>query len=644
MAQFARHESFRPTGTRTPLRDSFNAVHDFLKAGVSDLTPSLPKGIEHKIKEGIARGLVQVQSRKNTKICVSTNDRDLISKTIFEQINAKTAPTFHNRVPQHLFKILHNSYKELCLKLVKQQNDLPQHDVGIASINEIVPQTPLQSPLEETDSILSEDYNYDTDHIADDHYFKVETKLDVQACKFKTQLQEVEHERKAIRRQLREKARKIKYKIQDVELQCKAAEKKRDDTLKAMEVRRSEQDRIGDYGSEYIGYNVFESTHYCFARQEDTARYSSLKIQDQAVVNRLFNMTAKVLMRKVREAVMQKTELVGGEKFPSITCFLGAQLLDSGNVRLWANSTDDYDFSNFKTDAFDGLSGMPPWDQAIFGSFTSHLTEPYNTYSVEVKDVTAEVVKLQDRKGKAAVITKLVTQNSTAIPSLHLDIFKDVRVSRNTTHDNTEALVLDLSSAATAKEVVRQGLLWEGRTHLCKAFDVTNLDRCGYCQEYGHYATICTSLPRCGNCADQHSTKVCRSSYIKCVLCEEPHRDCSGQCQGKKARRVDMLNARFPSEYCLSPSVVPPREGEGAIPTLNPPKTDLSAPQIEQSDTMKEVPSNSGAKPAQSTFSFALTPSAQQLQDKFPAIEAALEFDMSIQETGTCSKLTVQKD
>ena len=606
------------------LSHSFNAIQDFLKAGVSDNAPSLPKGIKKKIQEGITRGLVEVESRVYSNTCVSIDNRDLMSKAIFEEINAKTAPVFHNRVPQYLFKTLQDSYNELCLKLVKQQNAMPQQDVGIASVNGIMPQTPPQSPPEETESTFSDDCDYDTEHIAEIGYYKVENKLDVRACKLKAQLQEVEHKRKAIRQQLREKARKIKNEIQDVELQCKAAKKKRHDTLKAMEIRRSEQDRTGDYGGEFVGYNVSESAQFHFARQEVTARYSTLRIQDQAVVNRLFNMTATVLMRKVQEAVMQKVEWVGDHKFPSITYFLAAELSNSGNVRLWANSTDDYALGNSKTDAFDGLSNMPPWDQAIFGSFASHLTEPYETCSVEVKDVTVDMVEFRDRKGKAAVITKFVTQNLTTIPSLHIDIIKDVRVFRDTTNDNAQALVLDLSNAATANEVIQQGLQWEGRTHLCRAFDVRFLDRCGYCQGYGHHASICTILPRCGNCADQHSTKVCTPSCSRCLLCEEPDKTGSAHCREKKVRRVDKLNARFPLEDCPSTGEVPLKEQEAVIPTANSPKTDLPVPKLGQLDTMKKDLSNSGSIPARSTFSFALPPSAQQLQDKYPAVDADL--------------------
>ena len=71
---------------------------------------------------------------------------------------------------------------------------------------------------------------------------------------------------------------------------------------------------------------------------------------------------------------------------------------------------DDYDFSKHKTGAFDGQSDMPPCNPAIFASFASHLTESYEIYLVEVKDITAEMVELRDRKGKAAVIAKVIKQ------------------------------------------------------------------------------------------------------------------------------------------------------------------------------------------------------------------------------------------
>ena len=200
--------------------------------------------------------------------------------------------------------------------------------------------------------------------------------------------------------------------------------------------------------------------------------------------------------------------------------------------------------------------------------------------------------------------------------------------------------MLDLSKTAAVNGIIHQGLQWEGRTHLCEVFDVKCLDRCGCCQEYSHRANTHTSLPRCGNCADQHITKAYRSSYIKCGLCEEPHRAGSSHCRGKKARRVDKLNARFPLEVCLSPGAVPSKEPEGSIPTLNSPEIDLPASQIEQLDTTKKNdPSNSGSAPARYTFSFALTPSAQQLQDRLSAIETDLQSDLSNLRKGNGLKL-----
>ena len=51
----------------------------------------LPKGIEHKIKEGIVRSRDEVESREYNNTYVFTNDRDLISKAISEEIKARTA-------------------------------------------------------------------------------------------------------------------------------------------------------------------------------------------------------------------------------------------------------------------------------------------------------------------------------------------------------------------------------------------------------------------------------------------------------------------------------------------------------------------------------------------------------------------------
>ena len=102
-----------------------------------------------------------------------------------------------------------------------------------------------------------------------------------------------------------------------------------------MKKRRLEQDRNGEYGTQYVGYDIIaESEENSLAKQNPTARAVILRIQEQAAVNRLFNMPSEVLLRKVKEAVMKNGEPAGEERLPSITHLLGVELLEDGNVAL----------------------------------------------------------------------------------------------------------------------------------------------------------------------------------------------------------------------------------------------------------------------------------------------------------------------
>lgn len=609
------------------LGGDFKAIQKFLKAGVSDVAPSLPKGIEHKIKAGIARGLVEVESREYSNTCVFVHDRDLISNTIFEEVNAKTAAAFHNRVPQYLFQILQESYDELCIKLVHQQNVASQPEArmaGSAFGSAAIPETPPQSPQEETDSAISIGYGSDTEALIHHDWVEDKNRLSARVSKLKAQLQVVERERNAVSQRLREKASKIKSEIREVELEDQAADRRESACIKAMEVRRLEQDRTGNYGTKAVGYNVSESADGFLAKREITARYVTLGIHNQAVVNRLFNMSASILMRKVKDAVRGKPKSAEDRKSPSITHFLGAELLDDGNIRLWSNSTDEY--VSCENDAFDNLEKMPSWDQAIFANFAGHLTEPHESYPVEVKDLAVEGIDLRDRKQKASVITDLVKNNLTAIPSLHIDIVKDIRFSRRTTNDKIQALVLDFSNSATANEVIDQGLQWGGRRYNCEVFDRSFLDRCGHCQAYGHMEDVCSDPPRCGKCTERHRTKTCKSSSLTCTLCDGPHRPGSRRCQARGVRLLDKHNARFPLDPTGLSYALPSKEPKSTNFLLRSPATQVPASQIEHVDTMKELQPNLDLpKAGQTVFSYALPPAAQQLQDRLPALEAALE-------------------
>ena len=613
------------------LGNDFKAVHEFLRAGVSDIAPSLPKGIELKITKGIEKGLVEVESRDYSTTSISVDDRDIISNAILGEIIAETAAVFHNRVPQYLFKILHDSYNELKLKLVTGQDAAPQQGATMAGTasGEVLPHTPPESPLGETDSEVSVDYGSDTEGLAHNDFINGTNKLRGQAQKLKAQWQEVELERKVTCQRLRVKASRIEKEIEKVELEEKAADKRFCEALKVMRERRLEQDRTGDYGTGAVGYKVDIPMDLYFAKGDVLARFVTLGIEQQAAVNRLFNMPANVLLRKVKEAVKQKSTSVGDKIFPGIAYFLGAELFDDGNVAIWGNAIDEYDGKKFEGDAFEGLPEMPFWDQAIFASFASHVTQPYEIYTVEVKGITAQMVDLRNRKRKAAVITELVHHNVKAIPSLHIDLVKNIRFVRGTTNDNTQVLVLDLSDPVTANEVISHGLYWQGECYSCEVYDIKFFDRCGRCQEFGHHAHACSGSLRCGNCAGQHSTKVCTSPKTTCALCSEWHRFGTPRCRAKRARILDKLNARFPTAEDHQPLATPPEEPTGPSPSIAPQVTDIPIPQEETLNSAKECPPDSVSATVKTGLPDTPTVLARQLQDRIPAIEAALRSDVS---------------
>ena len=101
---------------------------------------------------------------------------------------------------------------------------------------------------------------------------------------------------------------------------------------------------------------------------------------------------------------------------------------------------------------------MPFWDHDPFTGVASHVTDPYKPFEVEVKHITAETINLASRKGNALVITDLVVSNVSFISCLHIDAVKEIRFSRRTTHDNSQALVLEFSNPSVVNEVMAYGL------------------------------------------------------------------------------------------------------------------------------------------------------------------------------------------
>ena len=616
--------------------NDFQAVRDFASASasVSDIAPSLPKGIQRKITKGIQKGLVETESLNGCFTSLSSVGQNLTIDAIVKIVTAETAAVFHKRVPQYLFNVLHDSYKELYLKLVAQLNATSAHGGGMAGMafgNEILSHTPPDSSLEDIESDLAAHYESDTLDLAHSHWDYSVALLDSRGRKLERKLQEVDCERKALSRRLEDKAAKIKGDMQDLVRERRAVNKAHDETIEAMKLRRVEQDRTGDYGTKFVGYHVTGPMDFCLDTRQERARRVFLKIEKQAAVNRLFNMPWRILMQKAGDVVLQRNK-PGPDRdsaYSSIKFFLGVELAYDGNIVLWAESTDDYDRQNSEGDMFDGLQDVPLWDHDLFTGVARHVTEPYKPFEVEMKHITADMISITYRKEKAAVMTELVKQNITFIPSLHIDVVKDIHFSRRTTYDNSQALVLEFSNPSIANEVIEQGLRWQESYHPCEVFDNQFFDRCGRCQTYGHHAHACIGPLRCARCAESHLTKLCRSAFKICALCHEHHRYGSSRCRARTARESEKFYARFLTGNDSPPLAVCPVEEKDLNPSRVLPAVNDPAPQDQYMHAKKKAPPNFAPAQIHTEVSDKPTLSSRQLHNENPKIEDALGSNKS---------------
>lgn len=398
-----------------------------------------------------------------------------------------------------------------------------------------------------------------------------------------------------------------------------------------------------------VGYDVYQPEELGYCKLNEKARRIVLKIESQAVVNRLFNMPVRVLDRKVIAAVMQKNEFIESSLI-SNTHFAGAELQDDGDISLWAYGAE-YDRQKSEGDALDALGEMPSWDQEIIAIFASQVTEQSHIYRVEMRDANLDVLDLRRRKRRAEVITELVKHNVAVIPSLHIDVVKNVIPKRRAKKNISRALILCFSNPFTANEVVSHGLQWQGSLHSCEVHDPKFFDRCGRCQLFGHHKHDCQEPFRCAKCTGQHQTQLCTSNVERCALCDAPHWAGGSQCSARRARKLEKPNARFPTGQDQQPFTIHMTEPEGSRPSLDPPATDLSHQPVEHASSTEEgdpdpKPTHNHTappdphvghtstteecdpdpKPTSANTARPDTPTllARQLQDRIPAIEGAL--------------------
>lgn len=617
------------------IRNDFSAVQRFLEA-----VPAIPRAIANKIKEGIAKGLHGFGSLEYGTKSISVEDRVLINATL-KQVTDDTALSLSHVLSQHLVKTLQESFEDFHSKL-STQNLLAEKKPNLEDLwtvpsdNPALAQSPPDSTEEDTDSSMSSDEGSDTEDSEDPEepewivdYNQLESRINI----LEGRLQEVESERQTVDRKLAARADKIREEMRQAERELRISKQRCLDRTKRAEKNRQEQDTTGDYETGAVGYKVHQAADIHPSKRNHTASAMVLGIQKQSVVNRLFNMPANVLMQKAITAITSKVE---GEKFSTITRFLGAELLDSGDVCLWANRTDEYDWRTAEDDAFDGLDKIFEWDQDIVAGFGTHLIEPTDTYSIEMKALELEAMSLPCRKRKAYTITKLVQANTARIPGLHIDHIKDIRLRLTGNGEagrNMQALEVDFSDPRIANDALSYGLFWQGSHHYCEVYDKYFFIRCSYCQIYGHPPKQCSGTPRCASCAGPHMEELCLSAFERCPMCDGDHKATFRDCPAKKARKTEKMTFRFPINIPNQPQS-PAIDTEPRTPSpVTCPTQKPAEVQEEQRFIDLEDYHVSEAEPAQVAPPGTPTLLAQQLQEKLqetlPAIEAALQADVS---------------
>lgn len=234
-----------------------NAILGFLDDSEKNTESSLLQGIAGGFCQRMFKGWIDVEGPSNRNIDISKEDRALISEAI-------VAPGFHKKVLQYLLKILQTSLNELIPKLSAQQPATQTHGAAKGTNARSSPgsqnaaQTPPDSAEAENDSSFDVYYGSDTEGVAHTEMIKEETTLGRRLTKLKAQLETVEHQGHAVKKELSDKARELKKQIREVEHESRVAEQRYVERLKAIEERHRKQDMMGEYSDPEVGYDVRE--------------------------------------------------------------------------------------------------------------------------------------------------------------------------------------------------------------------------------------------------------------------------------------------------------------------------------------------------------------------------------------------------
>ena len=252
------------------------------------------------------------------------------------------------------------------------------------------------------------------------------------------------------------------------------------------------------------------------------------KITSQAVVNVLYDMDSKELLRALSMAIKKKKQKFSGTSYLS-----NVGLSDNGDIKAVTNNDIAEDISL--------LSKMSGWDSDIIDNdlgmnFGSRWC--YRIHMIGVRKQSTLGLDLASRKRKAILISELVRVNVTALTSLRIHHIKDIEYIEDL-KGGSIALAVDFYDLEQASAALSRGLKYNGNHYDCETPQRERfLARCGNCQAYGHQYEVCSNAPRCGKCAQPHQLKDCKTPHEKCALCNAwGHGSSSSHCPVKRAKR-----------------------------------------------------------------------------------------------------------
>ena len=192
-------------------------------------------------------------------------------------------------------------------------------------------------------------------------------------------------------------------------------------------------------------------------------------ITSQAVVNVLYDMDSKELLRALSMAIKKKQQKFSGFSFLS-----DVGLSDNGDVTAVTHNDIAEDISL--------LEKMSGWDSDIidndlgmnFGS-----TWCFRVHMTGVKKETTLGVGMASRKQKATLISELVRVNITTLTSLRIHHIKDIEYIEDIKGGST-ALAVDFYDIEQANVALSRGLNYDGTHHDCETPQKERfLARCG---------------------------------------------------------------------------------------------------------------------------------------------------------------------